>query len=216
MSGICQELHQLFHQLKRHYFPFDKTELPKNGIYVLFEKGEHAHGGDRIVRIGTHTGVNQLPSRLLQHFIAENKNRSIFRKNIGRALLNKNNDDYIKIWEFDTTSRKNKDKYGHFVNQEYERIIEKEVSRTIQNHFSFYVIEENDKNNRLLYEARMISEISNCIECKASREWLGNYSIKSKIRESSLWQEMQLYKDGFTDEEFNHFRRKFSTISRGL
>jgi hypothetical protein len=206
---FCQELHHLFHQLKRHSFPFDEKELPKNGIYVLLEKGEHAHGGDRIVRVGTHTGKNQLPSRLLQHFMNENKNRSIFRKNIGRALLNKNNDDYLKIWEYDTTSRKNKDQYGHLINQEYQSKIEKEVSRTIQHHFSFAVIEENDKNNRLLYEKRMISEISNCIECKGSPEWLGSHSTKDKICESGLWQEMELYKEGFTFEEFDDIRRKF-------
>ena len=42
---------------------------------------------DRIVRIGTHTGENQLRSRLMQHFVKENKNRSIFRKNIGRCFF---------------------------------------------------------------------------------------------------------------------------------
>jgi hypothetical protein len=28
-----------------------------------------------------------MPSRLFQHFVIENKGRSIFRENIGRALL---------------------------------------------------------------------------------------------------------------------------------
>jgi len=76
-------------------FPFCEDQIPLNGIYILFEKGELAHNTDRIVRIGTHTGINQLRSRLKQHFIVENKDRSIFRKNIGRALLNKNHDDFI-------------------------------------------------------------------------------------------------------------------------
>ena len=53
---------------------------------------------DRIVRIGTHRGDNNLYNRLKEHFINENKDRSIFRKNIGRALLNKNQDSYLEIW----------------------------------------------------------------------------------------------------------------------
>jgi len=35
-----------------------------------------------------------MPSRLLQHFVMENKDRSIFRKNIGRALLARAGDPY--------------------------------------------------------------------------------------------------------------------------
>ena len=59
-------MHILFNRLNRFSFPFDESKLPKNGIYVLFEKGEHGHGTDRVVRIGTHTGKDQLRSRLNQ------------------------------------------------------------------------------------------------------------------------------------------------------
>ena len=55
--------------MKKFTFPFDKQEIPENGIYILFEKGEFAHSTNRIVRIGTHTGDNQLRSRLFQHFL---------------------------------------------------------------------------------------------------------------------------------------------------
>ena len=68
------------------------TNVPLNGIYLLYERGELGHGADRIVRVGTHTGKNQLVSRLKQHFVHENKDRSIFRKNIGRAILNRQQD----------------------------------------------------------------------------------------------------------------------------
>ena len=84
-ESICKSLHQFVNGLKRVTFPFDISLLPRNGIYILFEHGEQAHMGDRIVRIGTHTGDNQLRSRIQQHYIKENKDRSIFRKNIGRA-----------------------------------------------------------------------------------------------------------------------------------
>jgi len=105
MSVICSQLHSLARRGKQHSFPFDRARLPINGIYVLFETGEEAHGGERIVRVGTHTGDRQLPSRLMQHFVNENKDRSIFRKNIGRSLLRKAADPFSAEWEVDRTSR---------------------------------------------------------------------------------------------------------------
>ena len=84
MSENCKNLHELFNNLPKLEFPFNEEHIPMNGIYVLFEKGEFAHNTNRIVRVGTHTGKNQLRSRLIQHFLNENKDRSIFRKNIGR------------------------------------------------------------------------------------------------------------------------------------
>ena len=83
---ICEALHAWVNSLPALRFPFGVSQIPLNGIYVLFENGEVGHGGHRIVRVGTHTGHNQLTSRLRQHFLIENKDRSIFRKNkIGRA-----------------------------------------------------------------------------------------------------------------------------------
>ncbi len=82
MKNIVLELHQLFNGQRRFSFPFKefKKEIPKNGIYIIFENGEKYNGFDRIVRVGTHTGNSQLRSRLNQHFVKENKNRSIFKK----------------------------------------------------------------------------------------------------------------------------------------
>jgi len=112
MSKNCSKIHMLFNSMKAFNFPFNEKDIPLNGIYVLFEKGELAHNTNRIVRIGTHTGNNQLRSRLQQHFINENKDRSIFRKNIGRALLTKDKDPFVKIWEFDLTTKKSKEDYS--------------------------------------------------------------------------------------------------------
>ena len=129
--------------MKRISFPFDKNMIPANGIYVLFEKGETAHTVDRIVRIGTHTGENQLCSRLNQHFAIENKDRSIFRKNIGRALLNKNNDSFLGQWEVDLTTKEAKNKHTiDFIRQE---AIEKEVTKYIHEYFSFVVFKVSVK-----------------------------------------------------------------------
>src|SRR5262245_29962296 len=77
--SACDSLHEWANSLPAFRFPFDNNGIPLNGIYILFEKGEFAHGAKRIVRAGTHTGENQLRSRLRQHFLIENKDRSIFR-----------------------------------------------------------------------------------------------------------------------------------------
>src|SRR5678815_2344808 len=105
MNNIAFELHRIFNKQKRFSFPFDKVidDIPLNGIYIIFENGEKYKNLDRIVRVGTHTGNNQLRSRLNQHFVKENKNRSIFRKNIGRCLLNKEGSDYLPLWALDIT-----------------------------------------------------------------------------------------------------------------
>ncbi len=128
MSKECTRIHNLAHNQARHSFPFDDSLLPRSGIYFLFQKGEYGHGQDRIVRIGTHRGDNQLVSRLKQHFMHENKDRSIFRKNIGRTLLAQAYDPFLEYWEKDLTTRKAKDEYGHLIDFEYQRRVEKQVN----------------------------------------------------------------------------------------
>jgi len=187
MSKECESLHKLFNSLEIHKFPFDNNKIPKNGIYVLFEKGELAHNCNRIVRVGTHTGDNQLSSRLFQHFLNENKDRSIFRKNIGRALLNKAGDNYIKLWELDLTTKEARDKFSKLIDVDKQKETEKRVTRYLQDNFSFVVFKVNDIKKRLELESKIISTISLCNECNASNNWLGNFSPKDKIKESGLW-----------------------------
>ena len=194
MSHECEKIHKLAIRSKRYSFPFDGSKLPMNGVYFLFEKGELGHNQDRIVRIGTHTGDNQLYSRLEQHFMKENKDRSIFRKNIGRALLSQANDPFIRYWEIDLTSRKAREKFAHLVDFDYQQKVETKVSHYIQANFSFSVIEVTEKKQRLETEARFISIVSWCDECKPSKNWLGNNSPKKKIVGSGLWQVNGVYK----------------------
>lgn len=194
MSKECEAIHGLTNKLERHRFPFNGLAIPNNGIYVLFQKMETDHGQDRIVRIGTHTGNNQLRSRLKQHFLTENKDRSIFRKNIGRALLKKRNDTFLKHWELDLTTRKAKDQYSALIDFDYQKNVESEVSQYIQDNFSFVAFEVNDKKERLDTESRLISTVSLCDECRPSNSWLGSYSPKLKIVESGLWLVNELYK----------------------
>ena len=193
--------------MKTFTFPFDKQKIPKNGIYILFEKGELAHTTDRIVRVGTHTGLDQLPPRLYQHFENENKDRSIFRKNIGRALLNKDRDPFIEQWELDLTTRDAKDRYSHLVDSKKQEAIEKEVTRYIQDNFSFVVFPIDNKERRLDLEAKIISTISLCDGCQPSQTWLGNFSPKEKIRQSGLWLVNELWKTPLSEGEMRELKQ---------
>ena len=195
----------MFNKMERFTFPFDKQSIPENGIYILFEKGEKAHNGlDRIVRVGTHTGVNQLRSRLFQHFVQENKDRSIFRKNIGRALLNRDKDPFIEKWELDLTTRSAKDKYSSSIDFDKQKTIEKEVSKYIQNNFSFVVFQVDEKDRRLGTESPIISTVSQCDSCGPSSDWFGLHSPKEKIRKSGLWLVNHLYGEGLSKEDINN------------
>jgi hypothetical protein len=190
----CETIHRWFNKLEKYNFQFDKKEIPKNGISIIFEEGEFAHSTNRIVRIGTHTGQNNLANRLSEHFIKENKDRSIFRKNIGRAILNKNNNDYLPIWNLDLTSKSKKEEYSGNIDTEKQGKIERQISEYIQNMFSFAVLKIDNKYTRLDLKSKIISTVSWCNDCKPSDKWLGNYSPKPKIRNSGLWLEQGLWK----------------------
>ena len=124
---LCKWLHEELRQLPLIRYPFSLEKLPKNGIYFFYEEGEFwGHGGNksRIVRVGTHKNGN-FRSRIAEHFLLKEskmnfdfmkpapKDRSIFRKNIGRALLNMEGSSYLKIWNIDFTVKRNREKYAH-------------------------------------------------------------------------------------------------------
>ena len=206
-KNFCEELRKIFNSMKVYKFPFNEQEIPKNGIYILFEKNEFAHETNRIVRVGTHTGQNQLPSRLQQHFLNENKDRSIFRKNIGRALLNKNKDPFLKQWEIDLTTKEAKDKWKKEIDLDKQKQVEKQVSNFIQENFSFAVFPVDSEEKRLEIESKIISTISLCENCKPSASWLGLFSPKDKIKESGLWLVNELYKSPLADKDIEELKR---------
>ena len=187
-SQITSDLiHTFANSLPRFSYPYDKNKIPENGVYFFFEKGERYKGLDRIVRVGTHTGNGNLPSRLEQHLIKENKDRSIFRKNIGRAILNKSKDPFLKEWNFDMTSKAAKGKYSTLIDSVKLQETEKQVSEYMRNNLSFSLFEVATKENRLAMESLIIKTISACEVFKPSENWLGKSSPITKIRGSGLW-----------------------------
>jgi len=212
MRNLVLELHQILNEQKRYSFPFEHFihEIPKNGIYIIFENGEKYKNLDRIVRVGTHRGNNKLRSRLNEHFIKENKNRSIFRKNIVRCFLNKESNTYLSLWELDITSRADKEKNLKLIDLDFEKKMEKRISNYVQTNLSFCVFQIDTKDDRLFWERKIISTLAKASDIKSSENWLGNQSTKDKIKVSGLWQVNELYNDSLTELEFDQLKNKIA------
>lgn len=219
MSEKCSWLHSQLESLPLVKFPFNIKSLPSNGIYFFYEEGEiadHEYGiSQRIVRMGTHK-ENNFQTRISEHFLLnESKlnftianpkpsDRNIFRKNIGRALLNKNNDYYLKIWNIDYTCKENRLKMNLMRNIEKEKQTESEISKVLRERFSFrfIVLEGHQKRiGKEGLESRLIVTVAGCNVCKASESWLGRFSPIGEIRNGKLWLSQYLIAEDITDHD---------------
>jgi len=218
MSELCKWQHEQLEQLPLLKFPFKLQQLPKNGIYFFYEQGEiWGHGGNkpRIVRIGTHRNGN-FRNRIAEHYLFDKtkmnfgkdkpkpSDRSIFRKNIGRALVNQRKDNYLQVWEIDFIKRENRKKFGHLRDIKKEKEIESEITRMLKKSFSFRFIELDGQTERIGkggLESSLIGTVAHCKLCKPSNNWLGNFSPKKKIRESGLWLVQHLKANGINEKD---------------
>ena len=190
-------LHRLFWQLPVYdWQTIDRIPF-RDGIYIVYEKGETYRGGPRIVRVGTHTSPYRLKQRLKDHFVRENHNGSIFRKNIGKAMLNREKDPYLAIWTLDTSKEPHRGKE----NPEKEAEIESRVSAYMRGNFSFSVFPVTDKEERLRMEEAIIATLNREEDFRASDSWLGNSSTEKEIRESGMWLKQGLDAKPLTHDE---------------
>lgn len=209
MNEVCSQIHEILNNFRHYQFPYEKSSIPDDGIYILFENGETGHGVHRIVRVGTHSGNGNLKTRLDEHFNKENKDRSIFRKNIGRVYLNKHQDPFLDQWNIDLTTRKAREDNASRQNNEKTKEVERFVTEYIQSHFSFIVLSVPSREKRVSLESKLISTVSLCSQCGPSRDWLGLFSPSEKIRESGLWNEKELYKQPISLYEIEEFRKMY-------
>jgi hypothetical protein len=156
--------------------------LPSNGVYVVFENGEQAHGGDRIVRVGTHKKQNNLAARLGLHLYGKkhgrdepNKDWSIFRKHIGRCLFANCNDEFLSQWNCDRIPRAARDR--HSIDGIKQKIIEQRVTDYITENVSFAVLKIDDRNERIRVEQDLLATIYQCKQCGPSTGWLGKTQV---------------------------------------
>src|SRR5437867_720423 len=139
---MCKRLHELVENLPETRWPFSLHHFPRNGVYFFYETGEiwgHGNAHTRIVRVGTHREGN-FRSRIADHYVIDEhkmefdqnraapKDRSIFRKNIGRALLHRDGHPYEAMWNVDFTTRASRDARGTVRNVEKEKQIERQVT----------------------------------------------------------------------------------------
>jgi hypothetical protein len=210
LSELCKWLHEKLEQLPEVTFPFDAKKLPDNGIYFFYERGEvWGHGGlkQRIVRIGTHRDGN-FKSRIAEHFLPDDRklmfdcdhsaphDRSIFRKNIGRVLLAREHDDYLKLWEVDFMKKECLAKFSSMRDIEKEKRVEAEITRILRDAFSFRYIVVDRQEHRMGaggLEKALIGTAARCNLCRPSPGWLGNQSPNQKVRESGLWLSQHLH-----------------------
>jgi hypothetical protein len=162
------------------------------------KSSDHGNGKvrPRIVRIGTHKD-NNFRSRISEHFLLNESamnftdrhqkpsDRSIFRKTIGRALLNKRGDtDYLEVWKIDFTSTTKKINYSPLRNIEKQRSIESEITQLLRENFYFRFIPLKGQEKRIGktgIESRLIGTVAQCNICRPSENWLGRYSPKRQI-----------------------------------
>ena len=210
----CEAVHHFANGLPTLRFPVSTT-LPADGIYILFEKGETGHGGRRIVRVGSHTGAGNVPKRLAEHTKA-NKDRSIFRKNIGRAFLNRSNDAFLEQWDWDLTSKQKRTDCAHLLDIERQRAIEILITEYIIENFLFSVLPVADGRSRLMLESALIATVAHCPGCGASANWLGNYSPVAAICSSGLWLKQHLNGKILSDQQLRVLHQNSPWPSRRI
>lgn len=196
-ASRCLRLHQLLATLPRYTWE-ETDEVPfRNGIYLVFEEGEIYQGMPRMVRVGTHKAPDRLRKRLRDHFVRENHNRSIFRKNIGKALLNRDGDPYLAIWSLDTS----RPPYRGMEDPHREREMEQEVSRYLRTHMTFSAFEVETQEQRLRLEEGIIASLHQTEDFQAGSSWPGRFSPEKEIRKSGMWLKQGLDGVPLGDEE---------------
>ena len=118
------------------------------------------------------------------------RERSIFRKNIGRALLNQRKDPYLKIWEIDFTSQKSREEKAYLRDIAKEKELETEITSLLRSKFSFKVIKLTGQAQRMSktgLESALIGTLARCPLCQPSKKRLGRSSPKPEISKGKLW-----------------------------
>ena len=208
-----EEIYRLVAQLERQNHLALASDLPRNGIYLFFERGElvrlEGETLDRIVRVGTHRGTGRFPGRIRQHYgnrgsLGGQRNASVFRRHVGGALLQRDNPDDPRT--------------GEWLRQGGSSFIEVEeaVSKTLRENFSFVCFAVEQMSDRLSLERGLIALLALEQLQASSDAWLGRSAAAKEIRQSGLWNTQHTRGDPLTDTEGQHLRELVAaTLKRG-
>jgi hypothetical protein len=169
---------------------------PGRGVYFFRELDEQRSdtgAGPRIVRVGTHAlkagSGTKLWTRLSQHKGVQstgggNHRGSIFRLIVGAALIQRDGLDFPTWGAGNTAGRQVRD---------CELGLEREVSRVIGNMPLLWLSVEDGagpESQRGYIERNSIALLSNYNKPSLdppSKNWLGRYSDRERVRKSGLW-----------------------------
>jgi len=197
---MTTKLHSLFSFMTRYNWRTINNINFNNGLYIIFENGEKYNKTDRIVRVGTHNSDGRLKARLKNHFINENKDGSILRKNIGKAILSRSHDIYLGIWSKNSSNKSKMENVPGY-DSDYQKLIETLVSKYMRENMSFSCFSVSTEVERLRLEEGIIATLNKNKDFYASVDWLGNYSPEEKIRQSGMWLKQGLNKEPLSETE---------------
>ncbi len=203
MSDACRLLHERLAQLTRLGANFSPDDVPLNGVYVMFERGERAHGTDRIVHVGMHRGGGNLRQRLSEHYRKANKDRSIFRKHLGRCLLAARDDPFLRQWEINLTTRAARERHTREIDHEHLQAVEQEVSDYLARSFTFVALPVVAKNDRATIKRGLLATVATCGDCHPSDQWLGRHHPDATLRQVGLWNVQGLKGRPFTTHDID-------------
>lgn len=201
---LAEDVQGIALALPRHDFRTERSSLPRDGIYLFFERGEtvpiQRSVRDRIVRVGTHRADGRFPTRIRQHYgnvrsLHGNKNGSVFRLHVGGALLTRSNsrDPRLAEWQ----------RHGGMSFVEVEEL----VSKTLRDDFTFVCFRVNEGEERLELERGLIALLAQHPMAEPSLAWLGRYAGAEDIRRTGLWNTQHVRAEPLTDAEFARLKQ---------
>ena len=207
----------------------DGTDWPDRGVYFFFEPGERrsrSGEGDRVTRVGTHTGLTtSLWNRLSQHCDPVSNGpgshrASVFRGLVGRALTYRGDCELPRTWRWANDDRRTKRGMMTEVAPRFRMTAEQvEASEAdLERRVSDYIgrmpllwLRVPDAGKRGSMRRRRIERQAIALLSGYARpaldppstHWLGNHSDREKNRESGLWNSKHVdepYHPAFLDE----------------
>ena len=193
---LTRAVHDLVLRLPRLDFSVAKGDLPGNGLYFFFERGEvvnlEGRPVERIVRVGTHSKDGRFPGRIRQHFF-ENSRTSVFRRHLGGAILRRDNpsDPRIDGWSSGT--------------QPDFAEVEGLIGQLLRERFTFCAISVANAAEGLHLERGLIALLAQNPLGSPSPEWLGRHAMSPGIRNSGLWNVQHLNAEPLDNVGFSRF-----------
>lgn len=199
-----------------------RMDWPDRGVYFFFAAGETRESSEqpRLTRVGTHAisagSTTTLWDRLKQHYgtgsrsddhpHGGNQRGSVFRREVGRALVERHDlHDQYPAWD---RRRIGSDSRERSTVRDEEYPLERRVSTYIRDLPFLWVAVDDEPGS----ESERASIERNAIALASNRRgqpldprgdwWLGNHSPAREIRESGLWNVRDVdaeYDAGFLD-----------------